>query len=368
MVKKFKAINLIILSMIFIFSSIVVSYGETHKIYLTGDLMCQYNQQDEAKIFENYYNFDDTFSLVKEIFKDGELVVGNLETMVSKSNVLGLDLKNDMGKPYLNAPSDFLKSLKKAGYKMVVTANNHNCDTGKAGLLETMDALEDEGIKYTGYFRNNNDKRYQVFTLGNIKLGLLSYATYFNTKENKLSFFDRMYMLNRYSDKKIITDIKQLRSEGVDFIIAYNHWGSEYVNVPNDTQIQYANEMADAGVDYIVGSHPHALQPYDTIVSKTGKTVPIFYSLGNFTSHMVGRDITSDTGIVSLELEKKEAGEITINDEYIPCKMMSKYKDKKYVIVPCSAIEKDQDGYELMKTTQERISTILGKKIKITSN
>lgn len=365
--EKFKKLKVVAISTLLILCSSLTVFGDESQIYLTGDLMCQFKQQSDAKITEGYYNFDKTFSLVKDIFSDGDLVVGNLETMISKSNVLGEKLKLDRGKPYLNSPVDFLKSIKKAGYDLVVTANNHNCDTGKKGLLETMSALNEEGLEYTGYFENEETSRYKLVNLGNMKLGIISYATYFNTKENRFSFFDRMHMLNRYSSKKIKKDVQAIKKAGADFIIAYNHWGSEYVNEENSLQRKYAIEMANSGVDYIVGSHPHALQPYDEIETKDGRKVPVFYSLGNFTSHMISRDITSDTGIVSLKLSKNEAGKVVFSHEFIPCKMLPSYKNENYVLVPCVNLKEEDADYKLLKSANESIGNIIGSKIKINS-
>ena len=42
--------------------------------------------------------------------------------------------------------------------------------------------------------------------------------------------------------------------------------------------------MAEAGADLIIGTHPHVLQPLKYIETKDQRTVPVYYSLGNFIS------------------------------------------------------------------------------------
>ena len=93
-----------------------------------------------------------------------------------------------------------------------------------------------------------------------------------------------------------------------------------------------AEEIAETGVDYIIGSHPHALQRYDVIESSSGKSVPVVYSMGNFVSHMK-KTVNKDTIILRLNLCREDDGSVVLkNDEYIPCRIATKYKDKHYFI------------------------------------
>jgi poly-gamma-glutamate synthesis protein (capsule biosynthesis protein) len=55
------------------------------------------------------------------------------------------------------------------------------------------------------------------------------------------------------------------------------HWGAEYFTIENPKQQQLAKKLADAGFDYIIGHHPHVVQP----VRRSDKSV-VFYSHGNF--------------------------------------------------------------------------------------
>ena len=65
--------------------------------------------------------------------------------------------------------------------------------------------------------------------------------------------------------------------------------GVEYTHTPTKEQREQAQFLADLGVDVIIGSHPHVIQPIEHI----GDTV-VIYSLGNFISGQGDLNITID--------------------------------------------------------------------------
>ncbi|MEG1067229.1 MAG: CapA family protein [Anaerovoracaceae bacterium] len=336
---------------------------ENAKIYLTGDIMCQYKQQSAASTGTSF-DFTPTFKYVKNIFKEGDLVIGNLETLISKDHPLSTEVKRVEGKPYLNSPFEFLEAIKDAGYTALVNANNHNCDGGIIGLENTIKAIKEVGLETTGTFDRDQEKRYISYDVKGIKVGVLSYAAYFNAKEHHLGLFERNFYLNRFANERIKNDVKQMREDGIEYIIAYSHWGSEYTNTENPLQRKCAKEMAEAGVDYIIGSHPHALQRYDIIKTTDGRKVPIVYSMGNFTSNM-GWDISKDTIILSIELSKKNGKVILENEGYYPCYMMTKYGKDNYVVMPISKKYNDNYSSKELNKAKKRIVGVMGNKIPV---
>lgn len=301
-------------------------------VMLTGDLMCQPMQQ--IKAFDGRsYNFRPTFKYVKKIFDKADIVIGNLETLVSKSLPLSKDMNRLQSKPYLNAPAEWLDALEYAGFDGFIMANNHACDGGETGILETLEELDSRGIPHTGLFKDNQENRYFTMEQNGIKIGVLSYAAYYNLKEKFLSGSARDYMLNRPIQAKMNADVQALRREGAKFIIAYNHAGTEYSQIPAPRQERYGRMLAQAGVDYIIGSHPHVLQPYEPLLYGED-TTPYIYSMGNFTSAMLD-PITKETLILSLALEKTESGKVVLADQtYYPCYMLDEYKKEPFVLIP----------------------------------
>ena len=190
-------------------------------VMLTGDLMCQPLQQMRA--FDGTsYDFKPTFKYVKGIFDEADIVIGNLETLVSKSLPLSKDMNRLQSKPYLNAPEEWLDALEYAGFDGFIMANNHACDGGEIGISETLEALDSRNLPHTGLFKSRQDKRYFLMEQKGIKIGVISYAAYYNLKD------------------KFLSEEKQ------EYIIAYNHSGTEYSHIPAVRQERYGIMLAQA--------------------------------------------------------------------------------------------------------------------------
>lgn len=307
-------------------------------INLTGDLMCQSGQQNAAKGTYGRYEFDDNFTYVKGILSSADFTVGNLETMLSENASYYCEQKKVEGRPQCNAPSTFLDAVRSAGYDMVVTANNHNCDTGVRGIFQTNAHLDQYQLIHTGTFTNKSQKRYTIVEIDGIKVGFLSYAKYYNTKDAGLTDTGKEVLLNRYSKAKVKKDVAAAKKAGAEYIICYIHWGQEFVNEQNSDQVACAKELANAGVDYIVGSHPHALQPYGYVKTDSGKKVPVIYSLGNFVSHMISRTCSRETIILQIKLKRNSSGKVVLkSDGYIPCRTIQSFNGNNYTTLPLTS-------------------------------
>ena len=333
--KKFTTAAVFTLAAMLMFTSVAFAdETPTDKVtvMLTGDLMCQPLQQTKA--FDGTgYDFKPTFQYVKKIFDNADIVIGNLETLVSKSLPLSKDMNRLQNKPYLNAPSEWLDALEYAGFDGLIMANNHACDGGKTGIIETLEELDSRGIPHTGLFKDSSEKRYFTLEQNGIKIGILSYAAYYNLKDKFLTSDEQSYMLSRPIQKMMNADVQALRKEGAQYIIAYNHCGTEYSQTPAPRQERYGMMLVQAGVDYIVGSHPHVLQPYEPL-RYGGKITPYIYSMGNFTSSMLAAP-TKETLILSLTLERNESGEVVLAEQtYYPCYMLDEYEKEPFVLIP----------------------------------
>ena len=334
---------------------------KTVTLNLVGDLMCETYCQQACK-YDNTYFFKDCFSIVKPVLQDADFIIGNLESTISEHHpYMGIESRLNGGYN-CNSPVEFLDAIKYAGFNVLVTANNHNLDAQRQGHFDTIKHIEEYGFKNTGIFKDNNQKRYLILEKNGIKIGILSYYTLHNKIKHDFSPEDINTFFNKYSREKLENDIKTLKDNDVDFIISYIHWGIERIHTTTEYQQKIAIEMARAGVDYIIGSHPHALQPYDEIVVNN-KKVPVIYSLGNFLSSSRLGQCTRDTVILSLELDKQNGVCHLIKNGYIPCQIFDWFEGKNYPIIP---LESKFNGGILsptLKKTKKRIKNILGKKI-----
>ena len=89
---------------------------------------------------------------------------------------------------------------------------------------------------------------------------------------------DKPYLVNLYSDELAKADIEKVRDK-VDLLIVSMHWGTEYRSEPTDEQKREAEYLSNLGVDIIIGTHPHVIEPI-TYINDT----LVIYSLGNFIS------------------------------------------------------------------------------------
>lgn len=333
---------------------------------LVGDLMCETFCQQACHFGDSYF-FKDCFSIVRNVLKDADFVVGNLETTISENHpYMGINSKLNGGYNY-NSPVEFLDALKYAGFNVLVAANNNNLDAQRQGHFDTIRHLEEFKFDYTGIFKDEKQPRFLIKEKNGIKIGFLSYYTLHNKITHDFSSKDIDTFFNKYSVQKVKEDVAILKKEkDVDFIIAYIHWGIERVHTTTPFQEKTAKEMAFAGVVYIVGSHPHALQPYDEIIIGE-KIVPVIYSLGNFLSSSKLGQCTRDTIILQLEIQKQNDRCLLIRNEYIPCQIFDWFEGRNYPILPLLPCFNGGIESPLFSKTIKRIRKVLGNKLKLNS-
>ena len=143
--------------------------------------------------------------------------------------------------------------------------------------------MEEFEFDYIGIFKNEKQQRFLIKEKNGIKIGFLSYYTEHNKIKHDFSPKDISIFFNKYTKETVQNDVQSFKISGTYLIIAYILWGSERVHTISQYQQSGARELAEAGIDYIIGSHPHALQPYDEIKFEN-KKVPVIYSLGHFLS------------------------------------------------------------------------------------
>ena len=91
------------------------------------------------------------------------------------------------------------------------------------------------------------------------------------------------YLLNQYDEDWLSDILKQAREEA-DFIIAFPFWGEQNRMDYTQEQERQAQFLADNGVDLIIGSYPHVVEPVKWITAENGDRTLVYYSLGNFQS------------------------------------------------------------------------------------
>ena len=105
-------------------------------------------------------------------------------------------------------------------------------------------------------------------------------------------------------------DIEQAKLMQPDIIIANMQWGEEYVFLPSKEQVELTDWLLSKGVDHVIGSHPHVVQPMELRTDCiTGAQNSVVYSLGNFISNMSKRG--TDGGLMfKMTLEKDSVARV----------------------------------------------------------
>jgi len=286
-------------------------------ITAVGDIMVHGPQlKAQYNPISKDYDFRNNFKYVEPYFKSSDLVIGNLETTFGGGD------QGYSSFPMFNTPDALAAALKEAGFHVLSTANNHTLDTGKKGLLRTLEVLRDNDLVPVGTRSNEAEKGYSVTEINGIRLGVtaLTYETpkwgeYRTLNAIKIPK-DTEALIDTFGYENLQEDLLRLeeriqlmRQEEAEFIIVYIHWGNEYKREANQYQKSIAKTLADFGVDIIFGSHPHVLQPIELIQSSfREEPTLVFYSLGNFLSNqryeILSNRYTEDGLIVNVKLQK----------------------------------------------------------------
>lgn len=270
--------------------------ADSIRLLFVGDLMQHQAQMDAAKRPDCTYDYTSYFRQVRPEFDRADLLVGNLEVTLGG--------KPYRGYPAFSAPDEFLYELKRVGFDVLLTANNHCLDRGRKGLERTVRMLDSLEIPHAGTYREveERSRRYPLLvTVKGFRIVLLNYTYGTNgipvTPPNYVNGIDRA---------QIREDILKARRMKPDVIIACMHWGIEYQSLPRRQERELARWMIGLGVDHVIGSHPHVVQPLEVLTdSVTPGRHLVAYSLGNFVSNM--HPTGTDGGMmVSLTLRRVE--------------------------------------------------------------
>ncbi len=272
------------------------------RMWFGGDVM-QHLPQVEAARRGDGFDYGPVFAALAPRMRAADLAVVNLETTLTRR-------KRYTGYPLFRSPVALAEALRDAGVDVAVMANNHCCDGGAEGIRTTIGELERCGIRHTGVFTDSADYRRNnplYLTCHGMRLALVNYT--YGT--NGMPVPEGM-IVNRIDTVRMAADLAAARRAGVDFIVACLHWGNEYERRANAVQRALAAFLRREGVDVVVGSHPHVVQPWEA-----DSTHVVLYSLGNLVSNQRRR--YTDGGLVAeVEALRHPEGRMTYRLETTP--------------------------------------------------
>jgi poly-gamma-glutamate synthesis protein (capsule biosynthesis protein) len=225
------------------------------------------------------------FRNVSALLDDSDLVFGNLESPLAppEEEIAGESPDESKtgwdgivgGKSLVfAAPNKSVLALSRYRFRLVAMANNHALDRGEAGITHSIRRLSANNIQVAGAGGSLEEAwQARIVELKDRKIAFLavSYASWNYGTDERNEYVARIEDLERLKSR-----VRALKSQA-DYIVVCMHAGEEYTGEPARIQVEFAHAAIDAGVNLVVGSHPHWLQPLERY-----KTGLIFYSLGNF--------------------------------------------------------------------------------------
>ena len=272
-----------------------------------GDTIAHKQIYTYGAMYENN-NYDFLYDNVKEKISDADLsavvqetpfaedkdfynaVADDIEDNISddiKSASQESNIKEQISRlyseyPRFASPQGIAPSQEAAGFDIIACATNHMMDQGIEGIDRTYYAYKDDtnviGILPSDRQESEN---YIVISKNGITIALFDYTYGINDLGIPSGYSNCINILS--DEDKVKKDLETARQEA-DAVIVFVHWGEEYSSKITDYQKKWTDIFYESGVNVVIGSHPHVLEPYELIQREGGQQMLVYYSLGNFVS------------------------------------------------------------------------------------
>lgn len=286
------------------------------------------------------YSFDRMLSGVAPVVSSADFAVCHQETVIA-----GPSNERVGGYPSFRAPYELAAAEKAAGWDACSTASNHTTDHGQSGVNETLDALDANGIQHTGSYRSAEEEATQtVYDVNGVLVGHLSM-----TYGNNSGASPNPWSVDKINVEWAKEQAAQMKSRGVDIVVASVHDGVEQQQEPSPEQRSTdAALLSSPDIDLVIGAHAHVVQP----ISQVTDGRYIVYGLGNFLAIQSSSSTASDA----------EAG---INrDGIVVLPTFTKGNDGRYRVTQMGYVPTfvTLDGYRVElapERSRERVSQIV---------
>lgn len=303
-------------NMTFDFDKTKLKDTKTITIKTIGDLMCRSDAVGDG----GKYLWDD----IGEYFFDADITIGNLEFAINPDNVIEKPVQ-------FSVPPEQADVLVKGGdygkFDIVSLANNHLNDSLSDGVRTTCEYLDNNNIRHVGANRSTTEQDgIPILKVGEAKVAVLSYTFSTNGIPLEKGFEHGVNVVRfnavdekDYDPSLIHRHIKIAKDKGADYIISCHHWCIDLEYYPPKRIVDRTHNLLEAGIDLIIGHHPHVLNPVEHYKTKDNRDCLVFYSLGNLTSHGLWRSVQRMSEIAEIKLEtgKDDKGKMRVRPEKI---------------------------------------------------
>ena len=270
--------------------------GTTIRICMVGDLLLHDAINSTAARADGTYDYNSLFTNITAELQNYDLRIINEETPCGGPQ-FGIS-----GYPSFNGPYEAIDAVANAGFNCVTMATNHMLASTLqywrtyypyVGLVGAYDSFEASEQIY-------------VYQKDDFRVAVLNYTYGSNAGAEILGSSDMYWAVNLLEETSVYYDIQRAK-EVADYVIVCPHWGTEYNIGVDELQIYWTDRFLEWGVDLVIGTHPHVIEPMDYRTYGEDHGMLIYYSLGNFVSNqdnaysMVG-------GMADVTIRKNSSG------------------------------------------------------------
>ncbi|MDW7657282.1 MAG: CapA family protein [Bacillota bacterium] len=265
------------------------------RIFIGGDIV----PTAATKADFDRCDVDALFGSVVDLVKRGDSLIVNLECALTDS-----DTPIRKSGPNLRGKQAHTAVLVKLGVTAVGLSNNHVFDFGQPGYRDTLQALTDAGLPYTGVGENEQDAcKPHFFECDGKRIAVIAVAEH----EYSYALPDQPGVWG-FDPFDTMEDISIAR-EQADFVIVLYHGGKEQSPFPSPRLRKACQAMVRAGAGAVFCQHSHCIGTYETY-----RDAHIVYGQGNF--NFVGHADHSHwhSGLlVALDLDNTASAGITFH-------------------------------------------------------
>ncbi len=262
-------------------------------LVMVGDVLLHTPVEESSLQEDGSYNYDALFAHTRETIQSADLALVNQEVIIGGEE-LGIS-----GYPAFNASFSLCDTLVSSGFDVVCHATNHVLDKGRRGLVScyghwktTYPEIAVLGIHTEENTSTAHGALPYLYTVESdwdetesFTIAILNYT--YGT--NGIALPDDMpYAVDLLDEEQVTADIR-LAEEIADFTIVCPHWGTEYRLEPDSFQEKWTQIFLENGVDLVLGTHPHVIEPVEWVTDeKSGHQMLVYYSLGNYVNWTSG--------------------------------------------------------------------------------
>lgn len=228
---------------------------------------------------DGFYDFWPFYQEIAPVIESFDFAYINQETVMAGTEEYGYS-----GYPTFNTPDAAADAIEDAGFDVAGFGSNHVYDLGEYGARKSHEVWnEHSDLMVVGSYESQQDRdAVRLIERGGASIAVLQYCygdNYLGSYEN----FPNTYHLAGFDKDAIRAEVQRAQTVA-NAVIVVMHAGTEYDSTPNDEQVEYAQYLADLGVDLVIGSHAHITQPVVYLKGSGGKTVPVVYGMSDIVS------------------------------------------------------------------------------------